>query len=198
MTTATVPQPRQAPSSIVRDKPDDPKTSSAPVAAPAVRRHHRPPSIDPLSDRATEALIRKVLLPHEAGDKGRDSHTHIDQLLPPLTSRNDVDLQLYALLAIILREFVQAWYNKITPDDTFVAEIVHVIAHCTRALEQRIRDVDLVNLILHEVPELLDKHISSETSSRTSLFVAFTLTSMASLSDDTSRPTCPKGSSQQS
>ncbi|KAG5993248.1 hypothetical protein E4U54_003421 [Claviceps lovelessii] len=159
MTTAAAPQPLQAQSGIARDNSDHPKTPSAPVRTPAGRRHHRQPSIDPLSDRATEALIRKVFLSHEPGDKGRDSQARIDELLPPLTSRNDVDLQLYAFLAIVLREFVQAWYNKITPDETFVAEIVHVIAHCTRAIEQRLRDVDLESLIFHEIPELLDKHI---------------------------------------
>ncbi|KAG5922838.1 hypothetical protein E4U42_005225 [Claviceps africana] len=165
MTTAATPQPLQAPtgfsSSTARDNSDHPKTSSTPVRAAAARRHHRQPPIDPLSDRATESLIRKVLLPHEPGDKGRDwdSQARIDELLPPLTSRNDVDLQLYAFLAIILRDFVQAWYNKITPDETFVAEVVHVLAHCTRAVEQRLRGVDLENLIFHEVPEVLDKHI---------------------------------------
>jgi hypothetical protein len=79
--------------------------------------------------------------------------------LPPLTSRNDVDLQLYALIAIILREFVQNWYAKITPDETFVAEIVQIIAHITRALEQRLRKVDLESLLFDELPELLDRHV---------------------------------------
>jgi hypothetical protein len=81
--------------------------------------------------------------------------------LPPLTSRNDVDLQLYALIAIILREYVQKWYNKITPDETFVAETVQIIAHCTRALEQRLRKVDLESLLFDEIPDLLDKHVNS-------------------------------------
>ncbi|KAG6007093.1 hypothetical protein E4U21_006355 [Claviceps maximensis] len=161
MTTAATPQPLQAQSSIARDNSDDQiRPSSAPVRAPAGRRHHRQPSIDPLSDRATEVLIRKVLLSsHEPADKGRDSQSRIDELLPPLTSRNDVDLQLYAFLAIVLRDFVQAWYNKITPDDTFVDEIIHIIAHCTRAIEQRLRGVDLENLVFHEIPEILEKHI---------------------------------------
>lgn len=85
----------------------------------------------------------------------------IEDLLPPLTSRNDVDLQLYALIAIILREYVQKWYNKITPDETFVAETVQIIAHCTRALEQRLRKVDLESLLFDEIPDLLDKHVNS-------------------------------------
>lgn len=83
----------------------------------------------------------------------------VEDLLPPLTSRNDVDLQLYALIAIIIKDFVQNWYGRITPDETFVAEIVQIIAHCTRALEQRLRKVDLESLLFDELPELLDAHI---------------------------------------
>lgn len=126
------------------------------------RRSNRPPTIDPLSDRATQALIRRVLCSQQSGDKGRDVQTPIDELLPPLTSRNDVDLQLYAFLAIILREFVQSWYGKITTDEAFLAEIIHTIAHCTRALEQRLRKLDLESLVFNEIPEVIDKHISSE------------------------------------
>jgi hypothetical protein len=102
-----------------------------------------------------------VLCPEQQLDKGRDISTPIDELLPPLTSRNDVDLQLYALIAIILREYVQKWYNKITPDETFVAETVQIIAHCTRALEQRLRKVDLESLLFDEIPDLVDKHVNS-------------------------------------
>lgn len=92
-------------------------------------------------------------------ERERDTPAPIEDLLPPLTSRNDVDLQLYALLAVVLRDFVQAWYNKITPDDSFVDETVHIIAHCTRALEQRLRKVDLESLLFDEIPDLLDRHI---------------------------------------
>ncbi|PWI74837.1 PXA domain protein [Purpureocillium lilacinum] len=131
------------------------------------RRSNRPPTIDPLSDRATQALIRRVLCSQQSGDKGRDVQTPIDELLPPLTSRNDVDLQLYAFLAIILREFVQSWYGKITTDEAFLAEIIHTIAHCTRALEQRLRKLDLESLVFNEIPEVIDKHISSEQAHTT-------------------------------
>ncbi|KAK4147048.1 PXA domain-containing protein [Dichotomopilus funicola] len=114
----------------------------------------------PLSDKATAFLIRRILCPQHA-DKGRHTPAPIEELLPPLTSRNDVDLQLYALIAIILREFVQNWYAKITPDETFVAEIVQIVAHLTRALEQRLRKVDLECLLFDELPDLLDKHVTA-------------------------------------
>ncbi|ROT40399.1 hypothetical protein SODALDRAFT_247356, partial [Sodiomyces alkalinus F11] len=116
-------------------------------------------STDFLSDKATSAFIRRVLCSQHLAERGGGTPAPIEELLPPLTSRNDVDLQLYALLAVILRDFVQAWYSKITPDETFVTEIIHIVAHCTRALEQRIREVDLESLLLDELPDLLDRHI---------------------------------------
>lgn len=126
----------------------------------ADRRSNRPGPADPLSDRATLSLIRRTLCSQQLGDKGRDAQAPIEELLPPLTSRNDVDLQLYALLAIIMREFVQSWYGKITTDETFVPEILHIIAHCTTALEQRFRKLDMESLLLDEIPELLDRHVT--------------------------------------
>ncbi|KAL1882013.1 hypothetical protein VTK73DRAFT_2995 [Phialemonium thermophilum] len=123
------------------------------------RRGGRFGAADPLSDRATSTLIRRTLCPTNL-DKGKGSPRPIEDLLPPLTSRNDVDFQLYALISIIMREFVQNWYNKITPDETFVAEIIQIIAHCTRALEERIRKVDLEKLVFDEIPGLLDEHIN--------------------------------------
>jgi hypothetical protein len=131
--------------------------------SPGPRRSGRLGFADPLSDRTTSALIRRVLCPKQLADKGRSiTPAPIEELLPPLTSRNDVDHQLYAIIAIVLREFVQNWYNKITPDEAFVAEIVQIIAHCTRALEQRLRKVDLESLLLDELPELLDRHVKGK------------------------------------
>ena len=109
-----------------------------------------------VSDKATAALVRRVLVPNSHG--GTDT-SPIDQLLPPLTSSNEVDLQLYAIIAVIVKEFVASWYNKITPDQGFVEELVRIIAHCTRALEERIRSVDIGSLVLDEIPELVKSHI---------------------------------------
>lgn len=151
-TTTTQTTPRPPPASA-------PTTAAAPATT---RKPARPANADFLSDKATAAFIRRVLCAQHLAERGRDTPAPIDTLLPPLTSRNDVDLQLYALLSVILREFVQAWYSKITPDEAFVSEIVQIIAHCTRALEQRIRHVDLESLLLDELPDLLDRHITSQ------------------------------------
>ncbi|TLS26914.1 hypothetical protein PpBr36_05223 [Pyricularia pennisetigena] len=130
-----------------------------------------PAATDPLSERATTLLIRRTLCPQQQQQQQQHQQLPhhnpkqplppIESVLPPLTSRNDVDLQLYAIIAIVLREFVQNWYAKITPDEDFVAEILLVIAHITRALEQRIRKVDLESLLFDELPELLDRHVTA-------------------------------------
>ncbi|CAG8975427.1 hypothetical protein HYALB_00010374 [Hymenoscyphus albidus] len=123
---------------------------------------------DPASDRSTIFLIRRTLCSH-LGDKGRSTPAPIDEILPPLTSSNEVDLQLYAFIAIIIREFVHTWYAKITPDPVFVEEVVKIIAHCTRALEQRLRKVDMESLLLDELPELLDVHLQAYRAANTSI-----------------------------
>ncbi|KAJ6005533.1 hypothetical protein N7451_003477 [Penicillium sp. IBT 35674x] len=126
----------------------------------AQKASHRDEVVDAGSEKATLALIRRVLCP-QTSSHGASSSQPPEELLPPLTSSNDVDRQLYAILAIIMKEFVYSWYSKITPDQTFVNEVLHVIAHCTRALEQRIRKVDTAQLILDEIPALVEAHIIS-------------------------------------
>lgn len=120
-----------------------------------------------VADSVTAAFIRRTLCSHNAlasnsgGEtKGRGTPRPIEELLPPLTSSNEIDLQLYGIIAVILKEFVFTWYSKITPDHIFVDEVIQIIAHCTRALEQRLRKVDLEALLLDEIPELIESHIN--------------------------------------
>ena len=136
-TSTTTPPPRSRPSS--RSRQSSPARSTGP---------------SDVSDKATIALIRRVLCPQSHAEP-----RPIDELLPPLTSSNDVDLQLYAIIAVVVKDLVYSWYGKITPDQGFVEEVVRIVAHCTRALESRLRTVDLEGLILDEIPELIDVHI---------------------------------------
>ncbi|RAL59506.1 hypothetical protein DID88_006619 [Monilinia fructigena] len=141
-------------------------TPNAPVQpdTPATAPINRNLSTDAISDRSTLLFIRRTLCSH-LSEKGRSSPAPIDEILPPLTSSNEVDLELYAFIAIIIREFVHTWYAKITPDQVFVEEVVKIIAHCTRALEQRLRKVDLESLLFEELPDLLDTHVKTYRAS---------------------------------
>ncbi|KAI5304329.1 hypothetical protein KEM56_006621 [Ascosphaera pollenicola] len=119
--------------------------------------------LDATTDRATVAMIYRVLCSHSqvnAFISGVNCPPKpLEQLLPPLTSSNKVDLQLYALLAIIVKEYINSWYTKITPDHTLIDEIVKLFAHCTRAIEQRLRRVDIDALLLDALPARVESHI---------------------------------------
>ena len=121
------------------------------------------PKADFASENATLSLIRRVLSPQNgtASDQ-RATPGPIEVLLPPLTSFNEVDVQLYAIIAIVLKDFVYAWYSKITPDHAFVEEVIQIVAHTTRALEQRLRRIDLEGLVLDEIPAVVVAHVQCE------------------------------------
>ncbi|KAF2834696.1 hypothetical protein M501DRAFT_1061454 [Patellaria atrata CBS 101060] len=142
-----------------------PTPSKAPEIsrAPSRQSDRAKQEAEATSDRATAALIRRTLCAHHvpAAEKGGSAPQPIEELLPPLTSSNDVDLQLYGIIAVIFKVFVHTWYGKITPDHVFVEEVIQIIAHCTRALEQRLRKVDLESLLLDEIPELVDAHVTA-------------------------------------
>ncbi|MCJ1432207.1 hypothetical protein MMC27_001563 [Xylographa pallens] len=127
-----------------------------------------PNSQSDVSDKTTATLVRRVLCPQSFASS--PDACAIDVLLPPLTSSNDVDLQLYAIIAIVVKEFVYSWYGRITPDLGFVEEVVRIFAHCTRALEQRLRTIDMERLVLDEIPQLVEGHIQAFRTSHQILY----------------------------
>ncbi|KAL4974443.1 PXA domain-containing protein [Aspergillus desertorum] len=114
---------------------------------------------DEANDKAIAALVRRVLCPQTGSYGGATSSYAPEELLPPLTSSNDVDRQLYALVAMIVKEFISSWYSKITSDQALINEVLQLIAHLTRALEQRLREIDIAQLVLDDIPALVEKHI---------------------------------------
>lgn len=142
-------------SAVANDTPTSSRSSSQ--GRPS-RSRQNATSPEYTSEKATATLIRRVLAPQTSVDP-RSSPRPIEDNLPPLTSSNEVDLQLYAIIAIVIKDFVQTWYSKITPDHAFVEEVVHIIAHCSRAVEQRLRRIDIEELVFDEIPALVEAHI---------------------------------------
>ena len=131
------------------------------LSRPASQSRHPSPTrsgtFTDVSDTSTTTLVRRVLCPHPHNNTNKERP--IEEILPPLTSSNEVDLQLYAIIAVIIKDLVQSWYGKITQDQGFVEEIMKSVAHCTRILESRLRCIDLESLVLDEIPELVERHI---------------------------------------
>ncbi|KFZ10952.1 hypothetical protein V501_04971, partial [Pseudogymnoascus sp. VKM F-4519 (FW-2642)] len=101
-TTALLPQP----SSNTSIKP----TRATPSPALRAPQPTQAQLLAALSPAATSALIRRTLHPTASKD------TPLSALLKPLTGDKDVDFEIYALLAVVMREFVVKWYGNITGD----------------------------------------------------------------------------------
>jgi len=130
----------------------------------------RQSSFELTSDKTAAAFVRRVLVsPHlsnantsQPAEPSPVNTPPVDASLPPLTSSNGIDLQLYALIAILVKDCIYSWYSRFSSDPDFVDDLLQVIAHCTRALEERLRHVDLEQLLLDEIPAIIEAHITSK------------------------------------
>jgi hypothetical protein len=146
--------------------------------APVIRPQARSQGLKRREDEPTVAYIKRILCASDGRDGGLGplaneslhrsliASQQLESLLPPLTSSNAIDLQLYALIAVILDNFVQTWYGRITNDRHFTTEVVRIIAHCAQGLEERLRRLDLIEVLFDELPALIIEHIDGK--SRTS------------------------------
>lgn len=146
---------------VDNEKPQKAHQSEKPHVMPRVIREGNPNESTSLP--TTPALIQRVLAPdRQIETKTQTDASGIEDLLPPLTSSDEVDVELYAILAIIIKDFVNTWYSKITSDHGFVEEIIKIFAHCSTSLEQRLRHVDVVSLFVDEIPLLVHDHVEGK------------------------------------
>lgn len=71
----------------------------------------------------------------------------------------ELHAEVYDLIALSLRAYVNTWWTKITRyDKEFLPQLTKVLVHVIRALEQRILSADLSTLIFCDVPALITEH----------------------------------------
>ncbi|CAN6638330.1 hypothetical protein TRVA0_017S00298 [Trichomonascus vanleenenianus] len=88
------------------------------------------------------------------------------QELPRLSRSDGVNLQLYALVALICRHFVQSWHSLITQDQAFVFEILKAIAAASHQIEGRLASINFYNALLDDLPYILNCHLSDLRSAK--------------------------------
>ncbi|CUA77459.1 hypothetical protein RSOLAG22IIIB_02473 [Rhizoctonia solani] len=90
----------------------------------------------------------------------------------------ELNRELYDFLALALRAFVQSWWGQITPRDRdLMPQITRVVTHVIQDIERRASRVDLSDLILRQVPTLVDLHLSDYRIAAMRMDMAFTNTS---------------------
>jgi len=83
--------------------------------------------------------------------------------LPPLlassTTPPELTAELYDLIALALRAFVNPWWTKITRyDKEFLPEITRILSIAIRALEARVLATDLSPLVFCDIPTIITQH----------------------------------------
>lgn len=83
--------------------------------------------------------------------------------LPALTSSTNVDMELYAFIGLLLQQFVFSWYSRISFDQNgeFSNELIGIVAHMTRNIQQRIRAVDWGILLFDKLPIIFMRHMNA-------------------------------------
>ncbi|KAJ2855713.1 hypothetical protein GGI22_004038 [Coemansia erecta] len=70
-----------------------------------------------------------------------------------------VNASVSRLVSLILRDFVEEWYAKVTDDKEFLGEVSAQVLQLTNELERRCRRVDWVRFVLFELPEIIHLHV---------------------------------------
>ncbi|KAJ2396357.1 hypothetical protein GGI23_003949 [Coemansia sp. RSA 2559] len=78
---------------------------------------------------------------------------------PFVTASVHVNASVSRLVSLILRDFVEEWYAKVTDDKEFLGEVSAQVLQLTNELERRCRRVDWVRFVLFELPEIIHLHV---------------------------------------
>ncbi|TPX38019.1 hypothetical protein SmJEL517_g00394 [Synchytrium microbalum] len=95
----------------------------------------------------------------EDNDPTRNIPHHVLKAIP-ITASAKVDEELKKVFTLFLRDYVTVWYNLISEDEDFVNAVLHTYIHLVRELERRLKVIDWVMLLTHDLPNVLRRHVN--------------------------------------
>lgn len=63
------------------------------------------------------------------------------------------------IVSLILRDFVESWFAKISSNKIFVASLRHEFTYIIQMLHNRLKDVDFSDLVVHNLTPILADHV---------------------------------------
>lgn len=130
-------------------------TSSGKAKRPTASRPQTPHSDTPVIPKDSKEYINRLIRRDLLSNAKINPH----EVLPTLTCSPAVDLELYALIGLFFQSFVNSWYLSLSTDTEFISELITFVAHVTRDLETRVMKVNVAQLLLDDIPLLLDEHL---------------------------------------
>ena len=66
---------------------------------------------------------------------------------------------LNRIVILILRDFVESWFQKISSRQAFIVALRHEFGHIIKSLQTRLVEVDFASLLLHRLVPILNSHV---------------------------------------
>ncbi|KAH9049470.1 PXA domain-containing protein [Lactarius hengduanensis] len=120
------------------------------------------PTVNGPDSHSTTSLTKRLLFPHLDPSSPLPPLLQTSSVYPPL------DAELYDLIALALRAYINPWWTRISRyDKQLLVEITRTLSSVFRALEARVLAADLSPLVYHRLPVLLTQHcVDYRTASR--------------------------------
>jgi hypothetical protein len=83
-----------------------------------------------------EHVVYQLFLP-----SGTRSGQDWRRALPPLTRSDKINVELYAFLGLICRQFIRPWHFRMNEDLQFDFEVLNVFSNVVQDLEKRVVQV---------------------------------------------------------
>jgi PXA domain len=124
----------------------------------------------------TTSLTRRLLFPHLPPTSPIPPLLHTSSTYPAL------DAELYDLIALALRAYVNPWWTRITRyDKQLLIELTRILSSVLRALEARLLTADLSPLVYHDLPFLITQHCTDYRTAARKLGSSYAAAGSASL-----------------
>ncbi|KAI0082219.1 hypothetical protein K474DRAFT_844283 [Panus rudis PR-1116 ss-1] len=123
------------------------------------------------------SLPRRLLFPHLPPDAD----------LPPLlvspAASPELNAELYELLAVALRAYINPWWTKLTRyDKEFLPQITQILSTVLRNLESRVTSIDFSPFAYRDLPALLHQHYQDYRNAQGKVHTSYATGGVASLS----------------
>ncbi|VDC01904.1 unnamed protein product [Peniophora sp. CBMAI 1063] len=118
-----------------------------------------PPSLKSAVSRTSPAPAASAAAPPTLAKRLLFPHLPPAAPLPPLLDDPALDAELYDLLALALRAFVNPWWTRLTRyDRSFLPHLTVILTHVIRAVAARAKQADWAMLVYVTLPSLVNQH----------------------------------------
>ncbi|KAJ2849815.1 hypothetical protein IWW36_002368 [Coemansia brasiliensis] len=106
--------------------------------------------------RGPAHLLRNL---HRMGSRAPTQSLYTSSKQVFIRTSASINASVSRLVSLILKDFVSEWFEKITDDKEFPAQVAAQLCQVTNEIESRCAKIDWVHFALFELPEMVHLHV---------------------------------------